>query len=67
MKLLPAILLLLGSGLSNAQDSIPSITLLGHQYTAYCIDISEDSRYLASGGWDNTVKVWDMIPDQRKL
>lgn len=59
MKLLPAILILLCTGLSYAQDTIPDITLAGHQYTVYCIDISEDNKYLVSGGWDNTVKIWD--------
>ncbi len=45
--------------LLNAQDTIPDIILKGHKYTVYCIDISDDNKHLVSGGWDNTVKVWD--------
>ena len=59
MKLLPVILMGFCMGLLNAQDTIPDITLEGHRYTVYCIDFSKDNRYLVSGAWDNTVKVWD--------
>jgi len=59
MKPFTAIILLLCLGSMHAQDTIPEIVLKGHQYTVYSIDISEDNKYLVSGGWDNTVKLWD--------
>ncbi len=59
MKLFTVIIILLCIGSINAQDTIPEIVLEGHKYTVYCIDISEDNEHLVSGGWDNTVKVWD--------
>jgi WD40 repeat protein len=59
MKLLPAITVIFSMGLLNAQDTIPHIILEGHLYTVFCIDFSEDNKYLVSGAWDNTVKVWD--------
>ncbi len=59
MKSFTAIILLLCLGSIHAQDTIPEIVLKGHQYTVYSIDISEDGKYLVSGGWDNTVKIWD--------
>ncbi|HEY7157423.1 MAG TPA: serine/threonine-protein kinase, partial [Gemmataceae bacterium] len=31
-----------------------------HERSATCVQFSHDSRYLASGGWDATVKVWDV-------
>ena len=59
MKPFTAIILLLCLGSIHAQDTIPEIVLEGHQYTVYSIDISDDNKYLVSGGWDNTVKLWD--------
>jgi len=59
MKPFTEIILLLSLGSIHAQDTIPEIVLKGHQYTVYSIDISEDNKYLVSGGWDNTVKLWD--------
>ena len=59
MRLLPAIIMLFCIELINAQDTIPDIILKGHQYTVYCTDISKDNQYLVSGGWDNSVKLWD--------
>jgi WD40 repeat protein len=31
-----------------------------HEGNAPCVQFSPDSRYLASGGWDLTVKIWDV-------
>jgi len=59
MRLLQAIVLFLYIGQITAQDTIPDVILEGHQYTVYCIDIAEDNTHLVSGGWDNSVKVWD--------
>ena len=59
MRLAPAIMMLFCIELINARDTIPDIILKGHQYTVYCIDISKDNKYLVSGGWDNSVKLWD--------
>jgi len=61
MKLLQTMLLLAGMGQITAQDTIPDIILRGHQYTVYCIDMAEDNTHLVSGGWDNSVKIWDYI------
>ena len=36
-----------------------------HLNEVYCLSISEDRKYIASGSKDNTVRVWD-IPKERK-
>ncbi|KIK36086.1 hypothetical protein CY34DRAFT_811593 [Suillus luteus UH-Slu-Lm8-n1] len=34
--------------------------LQGHSGTISCIDISEDNTLLASGSWDDTVRIWNL-------
>ncbi len=31
----------------------------GHTDSLSCIDFSPDGKFLATGGWDNTVRIWD--------
>ena len=38
--------------------------LKGHESPVISMKISPDSRYLASGGWDLTVRVWDLLTGQ---
>ncbi|PVF92103.1 WD40 repeat-like protein [Serendipita vermifera] len=34
--------------------------LIGHERTVHCIAVSHDSKRIASGGKDKTVRIWDM-------
>ncbi|RPH88674.1 MAG: WD40 repeat domain-containing protein, partial [Chroococcales cyanobacterium metabat2.561] len=33
-------------------------TLAGHSNVVWSVVYSPDGRYLASGSWDNTIKIW---------
>jgi len=46
----------------NGQDTIiePFKTLKGHPYKIMYLEFSSDGKYLASCGWDNTIRIWDM-------
>ena len=35
-------------------------TLKGHRGYAWKVALSPDGRYLASGSWDSTIKIWDL-------
>lgn len=54
------ILLFIFSPIIGQNNIDPFKVLTGHKYKINYIRFSKDGRYLASGGWDDYVVVWDM-------
>jgi WD40 repeat protein len=51
-----------GSGLVEVWDVVARAKvheLRGHTKWVYCLAYSSDGKWLATGGWDRTVKLWD--------
>ena len=46
----------------NARLVMP---LTGHTKWVYCVAFQPDGKRLASGGWDNTIKLWDLATGAR--
>ncbi len=42
----------------NGRRSVPT-TFRGHKDSLYCARLSPDGKVLATGGYDNTIKLWD--------
>ncbi len=47
-------------GFCQQQDSDLYRVLVGHKHKINYLRFSKDGKYLASGGWDNTVVIWDV-------
>ncbi|MEI6881452.1 MAG: caspase family protein, partial [Bacteroidota bacterium] len=45
---------------SSAQNSKCIKTLIGHAAEVNSVCFSPDGKYIASGSWDNTIKIWDI-------
>lgn len=60
--LITAFLFVTISGFS--QEAPTLVVSSGHHQTLMCVDISPDGKYVASGGSDNLVKIYDMRMQQ---
>jgi WD repeat-containing protein 24 len=50
-----------------AKESAPSLKLHAHDKTCHAIDWHPSGRYIASGGADKLVKVWDFESNDRRM
>jgi WD40 repeat protein len=44
----------------------PANLLAGHTDVVSCVSISPDGRWLLSGGWDGTVRLWDLATRRQR-
>ena len=42
----------------NLRDKILEATLQGHTDSVYSVVITSNNKYIVSGSWDNTVRIW---------
>jgi len=61
-KLIIKILLIITvtTSYSQIENKEPFKVLSGHEHKINYLSFSHDSKYLASGGWDNTVRLWNL-------
>ena len=48
-------------------DRVPLLKINGHEKTCHTIDWHPDGKYLASGGADKNVKIWDFVSTDRRM
>jgi len=49
----------------SAQEPPLRDTLKGHTHWVASVAFSPDGRTLASGSWDQTIKLWDVAPGKQ--
>ncbi|KAF9902631.1 hypothetical protein EC991_004727 [Linnemannia zychae] len=52
--------------LYNAEIGTFQLGLRGHENSVSCLAFSSDGKFLASGGYDNTARIWD-VKEQRSV
>lgn len=53
--------------LGQSENTEPYKVLKGHEYKINCISYNKTGDLLASCGWDNTIRIWDMNKYQEKF